>query len=80
MLEIQIAHLATALPNPTPGKLPGQPEQPLKESVSAVMTRGGKSTQDPPYPNHAGKAVPEEAPRQEVEHEADKALKAPEKE
>ena len=44
MLETQIAQLATALPNPTFGKLPRQPEQSPKENVSAVMTRGGKST------------------------------------
>ena len=44
MLETQIAQLAAALPNPSAGKLPGQPEQPPRENVSAVMTRGGKST------------------------------------
>ena len=43
----QIAQLAAALPNPIARKLLGQPEQPSKENVSAVTTRGGKSTQDP---------------------------------
>ena len=44
MLETQIAQLAAALPNPSAGKLPGQPEQHPKENVNVVMTRGGKST------------------------------------
>ncbi|WVZ48719.1 hypothetical protein U9M48_000138 [Paspalum notatum var. saurae] len=56
MLETQIAQLAAALPNANPGKLPGQPEAPPKEHINAVTTRGGKSTQDPPSPSHAGKA------------------------
>ncbi|KAJ1257363.1 hypothetical protein BS78_K086200 [Paspalum vaginatum] len=38
MLETQIAQLATALPSPTPGKLPGQPETPPKEHINAVTT------------------------------------------
>ena len=80
MLETQIAQLATALPNPTSGKLPGQPEQPSKGNVNAITTRGGKSTQDPPHPNRAGKAVPEEVPCQEEEQEAKEAPEAPEKE
>ena len=29
---------------------------PVSENVKAVTTRGGKSTRDPPYPNHTGKA------------------------
>ncbi|KAJ1288525.1 hypothetical protein BS78_02G095500, partial [Paspalum vaginatum] len=53
MLETQIAQLATALPNPNAGKLPGQPEAPPKEHINPVTTRGGKSTQDPPSPSHA---------------------------
>jgi len=44
MLEIQIAQLAAALPSPTSGKLPGQPEPPPKEHINAVTTRGGRST------------------------------------
>ncbi|WVZ87880.1 hypothetical protein U9M48_034455 [Paspalum notatum var. saurae] len=55
------AHLAASLPNANVGKLLGQPEPPPKEHINAVMTRGGKSTQDPPHPsgasrtNHTGK-------------------------
>ncbi|KAJ1279158.1 hypothetical protein BS78_04G133700 [Paspalum vaginatum] len=55
MLETQIAQLAAALPSPTSGKLPGQPEAPPKEHINAVTTRGGRSTQDPPHPRNAGK-------------------------
>ena len=29
---------------------------PVCENVKAVTTRGGKSTRDPPHPNHAGKS------------------------
>jgi hypothetical protein len=36
------------------GKLPGQPEVPLKENVNVVTTRGGKSTREPPFPQDAG--------------------------
>ena len=39
MLETQIAQLAAALPHPTAGKLPGQPEAPPKEHINAVTTR-----------------------------------------
>ncbi|KAJ1255266.1 hypothetical protein BS78_K270700 [Paspalum vaginatum] len=56
MLETQIAQLAAALPNPNAGKLPGQPDAPSKEHINAVTAMGGKSTQDPPSPSHAGKA------------------------
>ena len=47
MLETQIAQLAAALPSPTSGKLPGQPEPSLKEHINVVTTRGERSTQDP---------------------------------
>ena len=61
MIETQVAQLASSCPNNNSGKLPGQPEVPPKESVSAVTTQTGKSMQEPPYPEDAGsrrKAVP----------------------
>ena len=42
MIETQVAQLASSCPNVNAGKLPGQPEVPSKENVSAVTTRGGK--------------------------------------
>ena len=53
MIETQVAQLAALVPTSNSGKIPGQPESSL-ENVNAVTTRGGKSTRDPPYPNHAG--------------------------
>ena len=61
MIETQVAQLASSCPNNNSGKLPRQPEVPPNESVSAVTTRTGKSTQEPPYHKDAGsrrKAVP----------------------
>ena len=61
MIETQVAQLASSCPNNNLGKLPGKLEVPPKENVSAVTTRTGKSTQEPPYPKDAGsrqKAVP----------------------
>ena len=61
MIETQVDQLASSCPNNNSGKLPGQPEVPPNESVSAVTTRTGKSTQEPPYLKDAGsrqKAVP----------------------
>ena len=55
MIETQVAQLASSCPNVNAGKLPGQPEVPPKENVSAVTTRGGKTTQEPPFPKDAGK-------------------------
>jgi len=55
MIETQVAQLASSCPNVNTGKLPGQPEVPPKENVSAVTTRGGKTTQEPPFPQDAGK-------------------------
>ena len=49
MIETQVAQLASSCPNTNAGKLPGQPEVPSKENVSAVTTRGGKTTQEPPF-------------------------------
>ena len=55
MIETQVAQLAASCPNANTGKLPGQPEVPSKENVSAVTTRGGKTMQEPPFPQDAGK-------------------------
>ena len=55
MIETQVAQLASSCPNTNVGKLPGQPEVTSKQNVSAVTTRGGKSTQEPPFPKDAGK-------------------------
>src|SRR6185503_18760697 len=61
MIETQVAQLVSSCPNNNSGKLPGQPEVPPKESVSAVTTRTGKSMQEPRYTKDAGsrqKVVP----------------------
>ena len=61
MIETQVPQLASSCPNNNSGKLPGQPKVSPKENVSAVITRTGKSMQEPPYPKDAGslqKAVP----------------------
>ena len=55
MIETQVAQLASSCPNTNVGKLPGQPEVTSKQNVSAVTTRGGKTTQEPPFPQDAGK-------------------------
>jgi len=56
MIETQLAQIATAIPIDSHGKIPAQPENSC-ENVKAVTTRGGKTTRDPPNPNHfAGKA------------------------
>ena len=55
MFETQLGQIDAAIPTNDSGKIPGQPETPL-ENINAVTTRGGKSTRDPPYPNHVGKA------------------------
>ena len=52
MIETQLAQLVTDIPAYESGKIPSQPE-----NVNAVITRGGKSTRDPPYPNHVGEAI-----------------------
>jgi hypothetical protein len=79
MLETQIAQLASAMPNPNAGKLPGQPEPPVKENINAITTRGGKSTQDPPHPEVAGKQK-ETAPAQDQERETDAEVQPPPRE
>ena len=55
MIETQVAQLASSCPNINAGKLPGQPEVPSKENVSAVTTRDGKTAQETPFPKDAGK-------------------------
>ena len=39
MIETQLAQIAAVVP--------------FSEKINAVTTRGGKSTRDPPHPNHA---------------------------
>ena len=41
MIETQLAQIADVVP--------------FLEKINAVTTRGGKSTRDPPHPNHAEK-------------------------
>ena len=56
MIETRLAQIAAAIPIDSNGKIPAQLENSL-EKVNAVATRGGKSTRDPPNPNHSvGKA------------------------
>lgn len=52
MKETQLAQLVAAIPVSETGKIPGQ-----LENVNSVTTRGGKSTHDPPHPNHAGRTT-----------------------
>jgi hypothetical protein len=55
MIETQIAQVAAAMPDN------GETLRQLKnslENVKAVTTRGGKTTCDPPHPNHAAKRQP----------------------
>ena len=55
MIETQLAQIAVVIPIDSNGKIPIQPKN-SRENVKAVTTRGGKSTRDPPNPNHkAGK-------------------------
>src|SRR6185437_2220835 len=49
---------------------------PVSENVKAVTTRGGKSTRDPPHPNHAGKAP---ATQEEVQPTDQEETREPEK-
>ena len=55
MIESQVAQLASSCPNVNTGKLPVQTEVTSKENISAVTTRGDKTTQEPPFPQDAGK-------------------------
>jgi len=55
MIETKLAQIAASIPVNNEGNIPRQLENSLKK-VNVVTTRGGKSTRDPPYPNHkAGK-------------------------
>ena len=51
MIETQLAQIAAAILVNNEGKIIGQPKNSF-EKVNAVSTRGGKSTRDPPNPNH----------------------------
>ena len=44
MIETKVAQIASSCPNVNMGNLPRQPEVSPKENVSAVTTRGGKTT------------------------------------
>jgi hypothetical protein len=54
MLETQLAQLAFAVPSAEIGKILGQPESSM-ENINVVTTRGGKTTRDPLYPDHASR-------------------------
>jgi len=75
MIETQVAQLAASLPKPNTGKLPGQPEVPVKENVSAVTTRTGKSTRDPLSPPIADTLQENEAEDKEEDEEPTAASK-----
>ena len=51
MIETLLAQIATVVP--------------FSEKINAVTTRGGKSTRDPPHPNHAEKAARPQAEEEE---------------
>ena len=67
-IETQLAQVAAAMP-------------PAMENIKVITTRGGKTTQDPPYPNHANrkKASPmaEEPPREEEPEKVNEGKMAP---
>ena len=62
MIETQLAQVAATMP-------------PDLENVKAITTRRGKTTQDPPYPNHVNRKkaspVEEEPPREEEPEKVD---------
>ena len=68
MIETQLAQVAAAMP-------------PAMENVKAITTRGGKTTQDPPYPNHVNRKkaspVAEEPPREEEPKKVHEGKTAP---
>jgi hypothetical protein len=75
MIETQLAQLASLVLANETGRIPGQPDSSI-ETVKAIITRGGKSTRDPPYPNPAGtNEMSKEAPSNDS---ADKVIR-PEK-
>src|SRR6185312_4566890 len=68
IIETQLAQVAATMP-------------PALENVKAITTRGGRTTQDPPYPNHVNrkKASPmaEEPPREEEPEKVHEGKMAP---
>ena len=68
MIETQLAQVAATMP-------------PALENVKAITTRGGKTTQDPPYPNHVNRKkaspVAEEPPREEEPEKVHEGKTAP---
>ena len=68
MIETQLAQVAATMP-------------PDLENVKAITTRGGKTTQDPPYPNHVNRKkaspVAEEPPREEKPEKVHEGKTAP---
>ena len=70
MIETQLAQVAATMP-------------PALENVKAITTRGGKTTQDLPYPNHINrkKASPmaEEPSREEEPEKVNEGKMAPHK-
>jgi hypothetical protein len=82
MLETHIAQLAASI-KPPAGTFLAQPEVRSTENVSAVTTRGGKSTKAPPYPSGAEKTKepePEsEGEEEETEVEKEGASEVPKK-
>ena len=68
MIETQLAQVAATMP-------------PALENVKAITTRGGKTTQDPPYPNYVNRKkanpVAEEPPREEEPEKVHEGKTAP---
>src|SRR6185437_151430 len=68
MIETQLAQVAATMP-------------PALENVNAITTRGGKTTQDPPYPNHVNRKkaspVAEEPPQEEEPEKVHEGKTAP---
>ena len=68
MIETQLAQVTAVMP-------------PTMENVKAITTRGGKTTQDPPYPNHVNRKkaspVAEEPPREEEPEKVHEGKTAP---
>ena len=52
MVVTQLAKIVATLPINNDGKILAQPKNSL-EKVNVVVTRGHKSTRDPPNPNHS---------------------------
>jgi hypothetical protein len=56
MTETQLAQFAASLPSFESGGIPGQPK-PIRENVSAISTRWGKTFRRTYSPNHVGKII-----------------------